>query len=126
MERVIANVSSYSLGWILKQETKIHQWLERLTLQTAIAHAYKPFSEQHPRWAASLFDEYFLNGSAAPLLRRYLHSTEPLAPSELANAWFNQLGPMCSSIFKRGTAEANQIAADFLSRFEAELKKIRA
>lgn len=85
------------LVWAIQAETKIRHWLQQLMLRRAVAQAFQEFLMTHPRWAASLFDEYFLKGSAEPLLARYLESTIPPTPAELAAIWANQLGPMSPS-----------------------------
>ena len=107
----------------ITQETKFQGWLRRLRLSLAVSSAYQKFSERHPRWVASLFDEYFLRGQAAPLLARYAQSAEPPTATQLAHAWFDQFGLMMSPPSKERRTEVIAVAGDFLGVLEAELRR---
>jgi hypothetical protein len=75
---------------------------------------------QHPRWAASLFDEHFLRRHAAPLLRRRIDGGSAVAPEELGAAYVAQLyWPAQLHEFDFGGLTA--VAADFLRSLDAEL-----
>ena len=63
----LVKLPSYIFRWILSQEARLHLWLQHLLLPIAVTDAYRCFADQYPRWANSLFDEYFLAGSAAPI-----------------------------------------------------------
>ena len=110
-------------GWAA-QETKFRGWLRRLRLSLAVSRAYQKFSERHPRWAASLFDEYFLRGQATPLLARYAQSAEPPTATQLAHAWFDQFGLMMSPPSKARRTEVIAVVGDFLGALEAELRRL--
>jgi hypothetical protein len=51
-----------------------------------VQRAYRQFAQRYPRWANSLFDEYFLKHAAQEALTRGL-----LRPEALADAWTRQL-----------------------------------
>lgn len=52
----------------------------------AVRRAYKQFARCYPRWAQSLFDEYFVEHTASDALTSGL-----LRPRVLADAWTRQL-----------------------------------
>ena len=112
------------LAKLLLLETRFRTWLHRLMLQTAVSSAYQTFAEIHPRWATSLFDEYFLRGQAAPLLARYLQTESLPTPNELAKAWFDQFGPLWPRAATRSATEVTQVASDFLQVLNAELCRV--
>lgn len=109
--------------WLWRQELNIRSWLQQLILKLAIIQAFRKFVLCHPRWAASLFDEYFLMGQAAPLLTRYAQSARLPTPDELVTVWADQLGPLAPSPYSLRRTEAALAAADFLCYLEAELRK---
>ena len=119
---VSTKVSQFIL-WTLRQEMRFRTWLQHLMLHFAVIQAFRKFVLHHPRWAASLFDEYFLMGKAAPLLDRYLQTAILPTADELATAWADQLGPMAPSRYSPGRIEVQLAAADFLSFLAAELRK---
>ena len=108
--------------WSLQQEMKLRGWLQQLILKLAILQAFRKFVLRHPRWAASLFDEYFLMGQAAPLLARYVQSATLPTPAELVTLWADQLGPLAPSPYSPRRLEAQLVAADFLKFLESELR----
>jgi hypothetical protein len=82
----------------------------------AIARAFATFARRHPDYAASLFDESFLQSRVAPLL------TEPggaaaLTPEWLAGAWAAQFAGRSLSIL----AAALPVAADYIGMLEHTL-----
>ncbi len=109
--------------WMLGQELKLRLWLQQLILRLAVLQAFRKFARSHPRWAASLFDEYFLTGQAAPLLTRYVQTGLLPSADELAMAWADQLGPLAPSPYSLRRTEAKLAAADFLRYLETELQK---
>jgi hypothetical protein len=122
--KLILTILPFSiLKWLLRRKILLRKWLRRPLLQVATRHAYRKFEKQYPTWAASLFDEYFLQGSAAPLLDRYAQPFNPPTPKELALAWFDQLGPLAPKSFRRRLNEVSWVAADFLWILEAELRQ---
>ena len=120
---ILPNLPRPILRWLLRREIFVRKWLQDWLLRVAIGQAYREFEQRYPRWAASLFDEYFLRGSAAPLLARYAQPFDPPTPKELAAAWFRQLGPMGSGIVKRRLNDASWVSAEFLWLLEAELQR---
>ena len=109
------------LAKALLLEAGFRAWLQHLLLQTAVSSAYHTFAQEHPFWAASLFDEYFLRGQAAPLLARYLQTESLPTPNELAKAWFDQFGPLWPRAATRSDTEVTKVASDFLQVLNAEL-----
>jgi len=97
---------------------------ERLAFQVALARAYTAFARRYPQWAATLFDEPFLRGAAAPLLARCLMRDKPPQASELASAWADQLA-WRGETRAQGLAEVTPAAADFLQELTAELRARR-
>ncbi|MFN8459612.1 MAG: hypothetical protein U0401_34030 [Anaerolineae bacterium] len=123
--QLIATASLRFLPEWITQETKFQGWLRRLKLSQALSSTYQKFSQRHPRWVASLFDEYFLRGQAAPLLARYAQSVEELpTATELANAWFDQLGLLMSSPSQERRTEVIAVAGDFLGVLDAEWRRL--
>lgn len=62
----------------------------RLAFQVALAGAYARFRQRHPAAVGQLFDERFLQGSAAPLLARFLAGGPEPTGRELAVAYADQ------------------------------------
>lgn len=58
----------------------------RRARRRAVQRAYKQFARRYPRWAQSLFDEYFVNNTAQDVFTSGL-----LRPRDLAEAWTRQL-----------------------------------
>lgn len=120
-KRTLSKSLGHILSKLLRLETRFRGWLDRVRLQLAVSSAYQKFAETHPRWAASLFDEYFLRGQAAPLLARYVQAADPPTPVELARAWFDQFGPLLPASARGNGGEVTEAASDFLQVLRAEL-----
>ena len=90
------------------------------SFQRAVQRAYRRFARQHPRWANSLFDDYFLTQQAAPtLLAIYRNERWPTA-YELSLAWFAQFETrMGENIYDR-IYPAMGAAATFLDLLREE------
>jgi AAA ATPase domain len=106
-------------------EDRVRRWLGRdpqqLAFQAALASALATFADQHPDWAASLFDQHFLSGPAAPLLARCLTSSGAPEAEDLAAAWADQLGSD-QATREEWIAKATPVAAHFLHTLEKELR----
>ncbi len=102
--------------WVLRQETWLHRQLQRRVLRHAQRHAMQQFRQVYPRWADSLFDDFFLSHDAAPLLAGYLTTQRPTAAA-LATAWAAQSSPSQP----HDLSEVTTIAAAFLDMLDAEL-----
>ncbi|WP_298405995.1 hypothetical protein, partial [uncultured Chloroflexus sp.] len=94
---------------------------EREAFQEALEKAYTTFSDRYPDWKASLFDEHFLRGAAAPVLAQLLTRRGQPDPADLACKWVQHLGHQDPQAWPR-LSDATRAAADFLDRLEAELK----
>jgi hypothetical protein len=62
-------------------------WVRRLVFRAALKRAYTSFAGYYPQWAASLFDEHFLNHGATSLLAGYIREGRLPQASQLALAW---------------------------------------
>lgn len=83
--------------------------------------AYRHFAAQHPRWAASLFDEHFLRRHAAGLLQRRIYEGQAVSPVALAHAWLDQLHwPV--SLRPLDLDQLTSVAADFLRFLDEALE----
>jgi hypothetical protein len=96
-------------------------WVRRLVFRAALKRAYTGFAGYYPQWAASLFDEYFLDHGAASLLAGYMREGRLPQASQLALAWDGQLGPNSAAVRERRIAELTPVAADFLDWLSLEL-----
>lgn len=114
-------LSTFLLIWLTKRVPSLRGRLEQFVLRRAVRAAYRSFSYQHPRWADSLFDEYFLTYEAGYLLSRYIQAANPPTPIDLAVIWFDQL-PYGSKLRQCRLTDAVSIATDFLNYLEAELQ----
>jgi hypothetical protein len=132
-ELLVGVVGKAVLGYLAQQgvklalpEDQLRAWLGRdrtqLALQRSLARAMGTFAEQQPEWAASLFDETFLSGPAAPILARCLTPTGAPDPEELATAWATQFGTG-EAARQRAVNDASTAAGEFLRLFEAELRQ---
>jgi hypothetical protein len=91
---------------------------ERRGFQIALARACTDFTQQHPAWAAALFDQHFLTQpEVVELLSRLLARRGQPDPARMAALWAAQLH--CADPASR--AEAATVAADFLRLLETEL-----
>jgi hypothetical protein len=96
-------------------------WLRRLVFRAALKRAYASFAGYYSQWAASLFDEHFLNYGAASLMAGYFRDGHLPQASELALVWEAQLGPNSPAVRERRIAELTPVAADFLDWLTLEL-----
>jgi len=91
---------------------------ERRGFQIALARACTDFTQQHPAWAAALFDQHFLTQpEVVELLSRLLARRGQPDPARMAALWAAQLHHADPTHH----AEATTVAADFLRMLEAEL-----
>src|SRR5712691_2755647 len=117
-ETMLGAVADAVFGYLLGQTgiaEKIRSQLgrdpARLAFREALKYAYRSFYLQYPDLADSLFDEYFLQHSAAPILARCLLTTNLPDPSELVQVWAEQLG---QPLRKANVNRLTHAAADFL------------
>ena len=80
----------------------------------AVLRAYDHFVRRYPRWAHSLFDEYFVTHTAQDLLTHGL-----LRPSALAEAWTRQ-------IYYRDVAQRQRHIGQILPVAEIFVRLVRA
>ncbi|WP_049767549.1 AAA family ATPase [Roseiflexus sp. RS-1] len=91
---------------------------ERHGFQIALARACTDFTQQHPAWAAALFDQHFLTQpEVVELLSRLLARRGQPDPARMAALWAAQLHRADPTHH----AQAATVAADFLRMLEAEL-----
>jgi hypothetical protein len=121
----LRSASQYLLTWAIHATRWLQGWLEQQVVQQASARAYLRFARAYPRWAQSLFDDYFLRHTAAPLLRRTLRQQHPSAV-ELAQAWWAQLARPAADGQEDQLADVIVVAAAFLAELDAELTLVRA
>ena len=119
-------VISYTIDKLDPAET-LKTWLKRdpakLAFQKALARTYAAFARQYPEYAASLFDQSFLNKEAIPEISKLLIRSQHPDPALLAQAWGESIGfDIHSEFCKRATKPAS----DFLAWLEAELKAEQA
>ena len=92
----------------------------QLQFQRAVRRAYQWFAEQYPCWANSLFDEYFLDSMAAPILAAVYKQDRWPGAYELALAWSAQMdNAVNAKTFARADA-AIPVASAFLDHLQAE------
>ncbi|MBE7555294.1 MAG: hypothetical protein HS126_29950 [Anaerolineales bacterium] len=96
-------------------------WIRRLVFPAALKRAYTGFAGYYPQWAASLFDEHFLNYGATSLMVGYIRDGRLPQASPLALDWDAQLGPDSPAVRERRIAELTPVAADFLDWLTLEL-----
>jgi hypothetical protein len=94
---------------------------EHLAFKVAFTRTYTAFDARHPHWSHDLFDQQFLSHAAAPLLARSLLRDTPPSGTELAVAWADHLG-LQESTRTNWLPEATQVANDFLTTFDSELR----
>lgn len=131
-EALLAAVAETVFGYLLQEAglaDRVRAVLgvdpERKAFQTALARAYTAFARQYPDLTASLFDETFLTGPAAPVLAQLLARRGQPDPADLARLWAKQLGHHDPDPWPR-LAEATRSVADFLAWLEAGLAEQRA
>ncbi|HRV95398.1 MAG TPA: hypothetical protein P5526_24785 [Anaerolineae bacterium] len=106
-------------------QTKLSTLLNRPKSQPnyhqAVKRAYARFSQQHPDWAASFFDDYFLTHTAAPILRCVGQGHTKETACALALAWSRQFSWHNESKQQAFIAELTPVAGTFLRYLEIEL-----
>ena len=124
--QTFSSVPQQIFTWALRQETWLHRWLQRAALRAAQAQAFARFAEEHPRWAESLFDEYFLNHAAASLVARAIEPANRPTAFEFAEVWFAQCAAPGSNAESANLAEAALAAFAFLRHLDAALQPYQA
>jgi hypothetical protein len=105
---------------VIRMERWVQHRLQQAALRKARARAFRAFAQLHPTWIASLFDEYFLDHDAAPLVRRCLHAHNRPTAAEFATAWCAQIAPR--RLAPASFAEVTAVASDFLRLLNLELE----
>ncbi|MGB0384408.1 MAG: AAA-like domain-containing protein [Ardenticatenaceae bacterium] len=120
-EAVFAHLSDRVRGWLGRDP-------QRLAFEVALGRVCRRFGEddEHKRWAASLFDEHFLQHGAAPVLARCLMRDGAKkggkeAAAQLAAAWADQLG-LLGAMREQRIAELTPAASDFLRWLDEALR----
>ena len=113
-------------SWALCQETWLHRRLQRAALRAAQAQAFAHFAHEHPLWAESLFDEYFLSHAAAPLVARAIEPANYPTAFEFAEAWFTQCAAPGTTAEGVNLAEATMAAFAFLRHLHTALQPYQA
>jgi hypothetical protein len=121
-QTILKGVPAGIFTWLTRQSQRTERQ-HKLALRRAQARAFAAFAEQHPAWAASLFDEHFLDHAAAPLLQRYLLPEGAPTAIELGAAYYAQLSN--TGYEPRGFAEAITAASRFLALLDHELGSFR-
>jgi hypothetical protein len=93
---------------------------ERTAFAGAVRRAYRRFARQRPRWAHSLFDDYFLLHGAAPVLRSIEQKGRWPTAYELALAWYAQFERPMDAEHAAQIEGAVPVAALFLSLLREE------
>lgn len=88
----------------------------RHTRRRAVRRAYKQFARRYPRWAQSLFDEYFVEHTASDILTNGL-----LRPRALADAWTRQLRYRDEAQRRRHMRQILPVAEIFVRLVQAEM-----
>ena len=94
---------------------------QRIAFKIALAKSFRNFQFQYPELVDSLFDEHFLQHTAAPLLARMAESGQPVTPAELTAVWAKQFGNEESKHNKSST-ELQEPFKYFLNSFDRELR----
>jgi hypothetical protein len=97
------------------------KWVRRLVFRAALKRAYASFAGYYPQWAASLFDEHFLNHGTTSLMVGYMRDGHLPQASQLALDWDAQLGSNSPAVRERRIADLTPVAADFLDWLTLEL-----
>lgn len=82
----------------------------------AVRRAYRQFAQRYPRWAQSLFDEYFVEHIAAEVLTSGL-----LRPCALAEAWTRQVRYRDEAQRRRHVCQILPVAETFVRLVRAEM-----
>lgn len=109
-------------AWMLRQETWLRQRLQQRILRHAQQRALQRFALQHPHWAESLFDDFFLTHGAALLIAGYLTPHQRPTAAELASAWAADTARPRSSTRPLDLSDVTPVAAAFLHMLDAELE----
>lgn len=88
----------------------------RRARRRAVRRAYKQFAQRYPRWAQSLFDEYFVEHIAADVLTDGL-----LRPHHLAEAWTRQVRYRNEAQRRRHINQILPVAEVFVRFVRAEM-----
>ncbi|MDX2480186.1 MAG: ATP-binding protein [Desulfuromusa sp.] len=122
-EALLSTVTEKIFGFLLENSgltDKVIRWLGRdsqqLAFKIALTKTYTAFSEKHPEWVGSLFDEHFITHKASPILALCVQRASRARSEDLAKAWADQFGG-------QDNAQSELIATDFLRIFNAELRK---
>lgn len=112
-EQILLN----SVAWLLapgpRKQTK---GKER---RQALARANAIFARRYPRWANSLFDEYFIRHRAQDVLQK----NGNVPPKKLAEAWTRQLAYSDEAKRRRHVVQVTPVAEAFLQLVRAEMKQ---
>ncbi len=90
------------------------------SFQQALIKAHSAFACRHPEWAASLFDEHFLNYTAQFVFQRYINNPASVDGLTLARAWASQLW-LGEAKRRELVTELVPAAEFFLNRLASEL-----
>lgn len=88
----------------------------RRARRRAVRRAYRQFARRYPRWAQSLFDEYFVEHIAADVLTSGL-----LHPRALAEAWTRQVRYRNEAQRRRHVRQILPVAETFVRLVRAEM-----
>lgn len=128
LETVLAAVTEAVLGYALAESglsERVRRTLQgdpqQQAFKAAFARAYITFSQQHPRWATTLFDAPFLTGAAAPVLARCLRRDSAPPAADLAAAYVQHTG-LRPAVQQQYATELETVAGDLLHLLTAELR----
>ena len=126
LEGLVNNASAHNFWhWLRQQEVNLHYWRKQRILKQAISRAYRKFAKRHPRWAASLFDEYFLMANVPSLMISETLEERSSVADELVVAWANQLTSISFSPERLKHSEIRSVVIDFLADLANELRDNR-
>ena len=95
---------------------------QKMAFKVALEEAFEVFEPHYPQWVESLFNEYFLQNRAAPVLAKCLTRDGPPKGVELAEAWANQFD-FSADNRKQRVSELTPVASDFLRWFDEALRQ---
>ncbi len=129
-EALLAAVTEAVFGYLLEKADlagRVRQWLgqdpSRLAFQRALGRAYIALARQYPEWTASLFDQNFLAGPAAPELAQLLTRSGRPDPAIIARRWAAYLGITDLDRWAGRLRELTAVCADLIHYLESELKE---
>ena len=109
---------------VMQFERTAMEWLvqsyQRRTLRRAVHQAYVNFARTYPNWAASLFDEHFVNVHLLPVLQRATETGDKVTAIEVADLWARQVS-MLPSQRQKHSARILSAATHFLCMVANEL-----